>query len=73
MDRTALHENFFPRAKQLHSAGFTTMEKIAKARPTELSAKIEHLSLKAAMAIIQVTTLDNLKQLNHIKFLRVPN
>ena len=72
MDRTALHENFFPRAKQLHSAGFTTMEKIAKARPTELSAKIEHLSLKAAMAIIQVT-LDNLKQLNHIKFLRVPN
>jgi len=42
-----------PRAKQLHSAGFTSMEKIGKARPVELSAAVEHLSLKAAMTIIQ--------------------
>ena len=42
------------RAKQLHAAGFTSMEKIGKARPSELSAAVEHLGLKAAMSIIQV-------------------
>ena len=42
------------RAKQLHAAGFTSMEKIGKAKPSELSAAVEHLGLKAAMSIIQV-------------------
>ena len=46
--------SFVVRAKQLHLAGFTSMEKIGKARPVELSAAVEHLSLKAAMVIIQV-------------------
>ena len=47
--------SFVARAKQLHSAGFTSMEKIGKARPVELSAAVEHLSLKAAIVIIQVS------------------
>ena len=59
--RREFMSSFVDRAKQLHAAGFTSMEKIAKARPVELSAAVEHLSLKAAMVIIQVSAaLDNL-------------
>ena len=41
------------RAKQLHSAGFSTVAELAKARPGQLVQGVQHLSLKAAMAIIQ--------------------
>ena len=53
--RREFMSSFVDRAKQLHSAGFTSMEKIGKARPVELSAAVEHLSLKAAIVIIQVS------------------
>ena len=53
--RRVFMSSFVDRAKQLHSAGFTSMEKIGKARPVELSAAVEHLSLKAAIVIIQVS------------------
>ena len=49
----------------MHSAGFTSMEKIGKARPVELSAAVEHLSLKAAMTIIQVKVVTRIIVINH--------
>ena len=41
------------RARQLHSAGYTTVAELAKARPVELVTAIKNLSVKAAMAIVQ--------------------
>lgn len=41
------------RARQLHSAGFTTVTEVAKARPAELATAVEHLGLKAAAMIVQ--------------------
>ena len=47
--------SFVDRANQLHSAGFSSIDEIVKARPVELVGAVEHLSYEAAMVIIQVS------------------
>ena len=45
------------RAKQLHSAGLTTVVDISKFEAKDLVVRVEHLSYKAANSIIQAAKL----------------
>ncbi|XP_055856118.1 helicase POLQ-like isoform X1 [Episyrphus balteatus] len=55
------------RAKQFYTAGFKTIEDIAKCKPMQLAKKIEHLSFKAAKEIISAAKLILMKKLDTLQ------
>ncbi|XP_055384286.1 helicase POLQ-like isoform X2 [Condylostylus longicornis] len=55
------------RAKQLYAAGFSSIEDIAKCKPTLLVKKIEHLHMKTAKEIVSAAKLILLGRLEDIE------
>ena len=55
------------RARQLHSAGFTSVADIARAEAKQVVAGVEHLSYKAAIALIQAAKLSVLERIESLK------
>lgn len=56
------------RARQLHSAGFTSVADIARAEAKQLVASVEHLSYKAANALIQAAKLSVIERIESLKY-----
>ncbi|XP_061402478.1 helicase POLQ-like [Musca vetustissima] len=55
------------RAKQLYSAGYKTIEDIAKCRPMQLVKSVEHMPLRIAKEIISAAKIILMKKLDHLE------
>ena len=55
------------RARQLHAAGFTSPADIARSQPKHLVCSIEHLSHKAAGALVQAAKLMVLEKIEALR------
>ncbi|KAI9588682.1 helicase POLQ-like [Glossina fuscipes] len=55
------------RAKQLYTAGYKTIEDIAKVRPIDLVKNIEHMPMKVAKEIVSAAKIIIMKRLDHLE------
>ncbi|XP_020715008.1 helicase POLQ-like isoform X1 [Ceratitis capitata] len=55
------------RAKQLYSAGFKTIEDIAKCKPINLVRSVEHMPMKIAKEIISAAKIILMKKLDYLE------
>ncbi|XP_030372629.1 helicase POLQ-like [Scaptodrosophila lebanonensis] len=55
------------RAKQLYTAGYKTIEDIAKTRPMTLVKSVQHMSLKVAKEMISAAKIILMKKLDHLE------
>ncbi|XP_073838797.1 mutagen-sensitive 301 [Musca autumnalis] len=55
------------RARQLYSAGFKSIEDIAKCRPMQLVKSVEHMPLRIAKEIISAAKIILMKKLDHLE------
>ncbi|XP_075164699.1 mutagen-sensitive 301 [Haematobia irritans] len=55
------------RARQLYTAGYKTIEDIAKCRPMELVKSLEHMPLRIAKEIISAAKIILMKKLDHLE------
>ncbi|XP_013106614.2 helicase POLQ-like [Stomoxys calcitrans] len=55
------------RARQLYTAGYKTIEDIAKCRPMDLVKAIEHMPLRIAKEIISAAKIILMKKLDHLE------
>uniref|UniRef100_A0A1A9WCV6 Helicase POLQ-like n=1 Tax=Glossina brevipalpis TaxID=37001 RepID=A0A1A9WCV6_9MUSC len=55
------------RAKQLYTAGYKTIEDVAKVRPIDLVKGIEHMPMKIAKEIVSAAKIIIMKKLDHLE------